>query len=184
MIGCMADGRGEITTRELNREEVISAPTASPRAGEHVRTAVYALGNWWKAMWVRAAVLAVLWLAGLSLLHVPLAPLWALVAAAMTFVPHIGGVLSVLGPVFSILLSGHDMAGLAYVLGLYAAMVIIDQLLLQPLLMKRVTRVPIWASVLLPIALGLIIPFWGVLLAPPLLAIIYAFRKPKAQAVS
>ena len=28
------------------------------------------------------------------------------------------------------------------------------------------------------IVLGIIIPFWGVLLAPPLLAVIFAFRKP------
>jgi predicted PurR-regulated permease PerM len=41
-------------------------------------------------------------------------------------------------------------------------------------------RVPIWASILVPIALGIIIPFWGILLAPPLLAIFYAFRKPKS----
>jgi hypothetical protein len=41
--------------------------------------------------------------------------------------------------------------------------------------------VPIWASIFGPIVLGIIIPFWGVLLAPPLLAIIFAFRKPRAQ---
>jgi predicted PurR-regulated permease PerM len=32
-----------------------------------------------------------------------------------------------------------------------------------------------------PIVLGIVIPFWGVLLAPPLLAIVYAFRKPKRR---
>jgi predicted PurR-regulated permease PerM len=55
--------------------------------------------------------------------------------------------------------------------------VIIDQLLIQPIVMKKVTRVPIWASLLVPIVLGIIIPFWGVLLAPPLLAVLYAFRR-------
>jgi len=44
--------------------------------------------------------------------------------------------------------------------------------------------VPIWASILVPIVLGIVIPFWGVLLAPPLLAIVYAFRKPKTSRVS
>jgi hypothetical protein len=29
--------------------------------------------------------------------------------------------------------------------------------------------VPIWASIFVPIILGIVIPFWGVLLAPPLL---------------
>ncbi len=59
--------------------------------------------------------------------------------------------------------------------------VVIDQLVLQPMLMKRSARVPIWASILAPIVLGIVIPFWGVLLAPPLLAVIYAFRKPKVN---
>jgi len=27
--------------------------------------------------------------------------------------------------------------------------------------------------------LGIVIPFWGILLAPPLLAIVYAFRRPR-----
>jgi len=43
-----------------------------------------------------------------------------------------------------------------------------------------VLAVHIWASIFVPIILGIVIPFWGVLLAPPLLAIVYAFRKPKA----
>jgi hypothetical protein len=30
--------------------------------------------------------------------------------------------------------------------------------------------------------LGIIIPFWGVLLAPPLLAIVFAFRNRKVPA--
>jgi predicted PurR-regulated permease PerM len=50
--------------------------------------------------------------------------------------------------------------------------------------MKKTTRVPIWASILVPIVLGIVIPFWGVLLAPPLLAILYAFRRPKTKRAS
>jgi predicted PurR-regulated permease PerM len=29
--------------------------------------------------------------------------------------------------------------------------------------------------------LGIVIPFWGILLAPPLLAVVYAFRRPRPQ---
>ena len=79
-------------------------------------------------------------------------------------------------PVLAVLFSGHDMYRLGLVLGLYALIVVIDQLVLQPLILKRVTRIPIWASILVPIAMGIIIPFWGVLLAPPLLAVVYAFK--------
>jgi predicted PurR-regulated permease PerM len=62
------------------------------------------------------------------------------------------------------------------VLGLYALIAVLDGLLLQPYIMRRTSRVPIWASVLAPIALGIIWPFWGVLVAPPLLAIVFAYR--------
>jgi predicted PurR-regulated permease PerM len=76
--------------------------------------------------------------------------------------------------------SQGSMYRLCMLLGMYAAIVVIDQLMIQPMVMKRVTRVPIWASILAPIVLGIVIPFWGILLAPPLLAIIYAFRRPAA----
>jgi len=168
----MKDDRGD-------RELISSRPTRLRSTGRVARTAGKALVNWWRAVTIEAVCVAVLWWLGLWIIHVPFAPFWALVAGLMAFIPHFGGVLSVLGPVFSVLLSGHDMLRLAWVLGLYAVIVVIDQLALQPWLMKRTTRVPIWATLLVPIVLGIVIPFWGVLLAPPLLAVIYAFRKPK-----
>ncbi|MDX6464429.1 MAG: hypothetical protein QOE55_8126 [Acidobacteriaceae bacterium] len=145
----------------------------------HLRTAGTALVNWWRAVTIEGLCVAVLWLIGLLLLHVPLAPVWALVAGLMTLVPNFGGIIALLGPAFSILVSQPSMYRLCILLGLYAVIVVIDQLLLQPLIMKRVTRVPVWASILAPIVLGIVIPFWGILLAPPLLAIVYAFRRPR-----
>jgi predicted PurR-regulated permease PerM len=145
----------------------------------HLRTAGSALVNWWRAVTIEGLCVGLLWLLGLLLLHVPLAPIWALVAALMTLVPNFGGVIALLGPAFSILVSQPSMYRLCILLGMYAAIVVIDQLLLQPLIMKRVTRVPVWASILAPIVLGIVIPFWGILLAPPLLAVVYAFRRPR-----
>ena len=135
--------------------------------------------NWWRAVSIEALCVGGMWWIGLWLLHVPLAPMWALLGGLMAFIPNFGGVIALIGPVFSILISGRDMERLGFVLGLYAVIVVVDQLVIQPALMKRTARVPIWASILAPIVLGIVIPFWGVLLAPPLLAVIYAFRKPK-----
>jgi predicted PurR-regulated permease PerM len=144
-----------------------------------MRTAGSALANWWRAVSLEALCVGVLWLVGLLLLHVPLAPLWALIGGLMTFIPHIGGMIALIGPALSIAVSAHDMDRLFLLLGLYALIVVIDQLLLQPWLLKRTSKVPFWASILAPIVLGILIPFWGVLLAPPLLALIYAFRRPR-----
>jgi predicted PurR-regulated permease PerM len=151
----------------------------SGKGALHLRTAGSALVNWWRAVTIEGLCVAVLWLIGLLLLKVPLAPVWALIAGLMTLVPNIGGVIALLGPAFAILVSQPDMYRLCFLLGMYAVIVVIDQLMLQPLIMKRVTRVPVWASILVPILLGIIIPFWGILLAPPLLAVVYAFRRPR-----
>jgi predicted PurR-regulated permease PerM len=91
-----------------------------------IRTAGSALANWWRAVSLEALCVAVLWLIGLLLLRVPLAPLWALIGGLMTFIPHFGGVITLIGPVFSILVSSHDMDRLFLLLGLYALIVIID----------------------------------------------------------
>jgi len=147
----------------------------------NLRTAGTALANWWRAVTLEGRCVGLLWLIGLLLLHVPLAAVWALIGGLMTLVPNFGGVIALCGPVFAVLVTGKDMYRLGLVLGLYALIVVIDQLLLQPMLMKRVARVPVWASIIVPIVLGIIIPFWGILLAPPLLAVFYAFRKPKAE---
>jgi predicted PurR-regulated permease PerM len=156
------------------------ANLAAQSAG-HLRTAGKALLNWWRAVTIQGLCVGVLWLIGLLLLHVPLAPVWALIAGLMTLVPNFGGMIALLGPAFSILVSQPDMYRLCFLLGMYAVIVVIDQLMLQPLIMKRVTRVPVWASILAPIVLGIVIPFWGILLAPPLLAIVYAFRRPRPR---
>jgi predicted PurR-regulated permease PerM len=135
----------------------------------HSRTAGKALLGWWKAVIIEGLCVGAIWLIGLLLLRVPFAPLWAMIA--------------VIFPVLAVALSGHDEYRLGLVLGLYALIVVVDQLLLQPWLFRRITRVPVWASIVVPILLGILIPFWGVLLAPPLLAVVYAFRKPKPRPV-
>ena len=69
---------------------------------------------------------------------------------------------------------------LVYVMILYAGIAVLDGLVLQPYLMRRTAKVPLWASILTPIVLGLIVPFWGVILAAPLLAVVYAYRFRRA----
>jgi predicted PurR-regulated permease PerM len=136
--------------------------------------------DWWRAITLDALLVGALWWMGLTLLHVPLAPLWALLGGVAQLVPHVGGMLALIGPTLSLLFARRSWEDFGLLLCLYAGVVFVDQLLLQPWLMKRTARVPIWASILGPIVLGILIPFWGVLLAPPLLAVVFAFRRPKA----
>jgi len=145
-------------------------------AKDHLRTTGSALKNWALAQVQDSIAVGLLWLVGLWIIKVPWAPLWALLAAVLQIVPYFGPILGMLGPVIAAFIHWTDWEHPVAVLGLYAIIVVTDGFLLQPYLMRRVTKVPIWASILVPIAFGFIFPFWGVLLAPPLLAIVYAYR--------
>jgi predicted PurR-regulated permease PerM len=143
---------------------------------DHLRTAGGALKNWAVAQLQDSVLVGVLWLAGLYVLHVPWAPLWALVAALLQIVPHLGPILGMIGPVLAATLRFRDWEHPLGVLILYTIIVVIDGLLLQPLIMRRTAKVPLWASILVPIVLGVLWPFWGVLVAAPLLAVAYAYK--------
>lgn len=144
--------------------------------GDHLRTTGGALKNWAVAQLQDSVAVGVLWLAGLYILHVPLAPMWAAIAAVLQIVPHLGPILGLLGPVLAAAIKWMDWEHPLGVLVLYAIIALLDGLLLQPYIMRRTAKVPVWASVLAPIVLGVLWPFWGVLVAAPLLAVFYAYR--------
>jgi len=150
-------------------------------AGKYIRITGSALKNWAVAQMQDSIAVALLWLVGLWVFNVPWAPLWSVLAAALQIVPHLGPVLSLVGPALAALLHWHDWQHPLYVLILYALIVVVDGLLLQPYIMRRVAKVPMWASILVPVILGFAIPFWGFILAPPLLAVIYAYRAKSAS---
>ncbi len=134
-----------------------------------------ALKRWFIAQCYNSLAIGALWWAGLWYLHVPFAPFWAILAAGLQFIPHFGPVLAFFGPAIAALIS-DGFEGLLYVLILYGVVVVVDGLVLQPLIMRRTARVPIWASLIVPILLSLVFGFWGLLLAAPLLAVVFAYR--------
>ena len=147
----------------------------------HFELTFEALKRWFLAQCYDAAIVALLWLAALWALHVPWPPLWALLGGLFQFVPHFGPVLTLIGPAMALLVSRAPWERWLGLLIAYGVIAVVDGLILQPYLMRRQNRVPIWASILTPLALGLLIPFWGVLLAPPLLAVIYAYARRRQE---
>jgi predicted PurR-regulated permease PerM len=141
----------------------------------HVQITGGALRNWLVAQSCDSVCVGLLWWVGLSYLHVTWASFWAVLAGLLQFIPHFGPPLTLLGPMLAALIGG-GLESFLWVLALYGAIIVIDGLLLQPLIMRRTARVPIWASLFVPILLGMMLGFWGVLLAAPLLAIIFAYR--------
>jgi len=141
----------------------------------HINITGGALRQWFIAQCYDSAAVGALWWFGLDYLHVPWAPFWAILAALLQFIPHFGPTLAVMGPALVALFAGGFERSL-YVIILYGGIVVLDGLLLQPAIMRRTARVPIWASLIVPLLLALVFGFWGLLLAAPLLAVIFAYR--------
>lgn len=153
---------------------------------EHIKTAGGALKRWFIGTLQDAAAVAALWLVGLLIVGVPWAPLWAVLGGLFQFVPNFGPVLALIGPAMALLFSeifGQQFDGMKYIylLIVFAVIAVAEGVFIGPYFQRRQNRVPIWASIVTPIVLGIAIPFWGVLLAPPLLAIVYAFRSKSAK---
>ena len=144
--------------------------------GDHLRLTGGALKNWALAQSQDSLAVGILWWIGLHFLHVPFAALWAILAAILQIIPHRGPILGLIGPVLTATIAWRDWKHPVGVLILYALIVVIDGLLLQPYIMRGTAKVPIWASILVPIVLGIVWPFWGVLVAAPLLAVVYAYK--------
>src|SRR5215471_2037709 len=119
----------------------------------HVSITGGALKRWFVAQCYDSLAVGALWWVGLWYRHVPFAPFWAFLAAAFQFIPQFGGVLAFFGPALAGLI-GDGFEGLLGVLILYAVVVVVDGLVLQPIIMRRTARVPIWASLIVPIVLG------------------------------
>ena len=151
---------------------------------DHLHITGSALKNWAVAQVQDSLAVGALWLIGLYVLHVPLAPIWALIAAVLQVVPHFGPVLGLLGPILTATIHWQDWEHPLGVLVLYALIAVLDGLLLQPYIMKRTAKVPVWASIFAPIVLGVLWPFWGVLLAAPLLAVLYAYSARRQKKLS
>ena len=157
--------------------------------GSHLKIAGGAVWGWLVAQFLDSLTVGVLWFVGLLLVKMswPVALFWAVVGAVCQFIPHFGPVLGLIGPGITaaakVTSNWEHYEQLLYVLILYAVIMILDGLVLQPYFLRRQTKVPMWASILTPIILGFVVPLWGVLLAPPLLAVVYAYksRREKSQ---
>jgi len=150
---------------------------------QHARLTGSALKRWFLAQTYDAAAVAGLWFVGLLILGFGVfgAAVVAVLAFVLQYIPHFGPVLTVaIAGIAGLIGGGLDR--FLFVLTLYAVVVVIDGLVLQPVIMKRTARVPVWASILAPLVLGFFFSFWGVLLAAPILAIVYAYRSHQHSA--
>jgi len=132
----------------------------------------------WPSPVADSLAVGILWLIGLWIIRVPWAPLWAVLARGQMFSPCPDSWIA--WPMLASLRCAARLAASALLLILYAVIVVIDGLVLQPYIMRRVARVPMWASDSCPWTPDLVIPFW-ILLAPAAASGVYAYKARRAE---
>ena len=100
---------------------------------DHFELTSDALKRWFVAQCYDVIIVGLLWLAALWYLHVPLAPLWAVLGGLLQFVPNFGPVLALLAPTLALLISRAGWQRFVGLLIAYAVIAILDGLLLAAL---------------------------------------------------
>ncbi len=120
-------------------------------------------------------IIGVLTIAGLWLLHMPLALTLGVFAAVMTFVPNIGPLVSVVPAALVALQDGWVQLG--YVVALYAVIQTVESYLITPMIQRKAIAMPPALILSSQIIMGVVQGILGILLATPLTAVIIVLVK-------
>jgi predicted PurR-regulated permease PerM len=127
----------------------------------------HGLRRWLLGVFVSMLAVGIVTGIGLTLLHVPLAGLLAIIATLLTFIPYIGTIISMI-PALLIALLVSPITVL-YVLVLYLLAHALEGYLVTPLVQSRTVRLAPGWLILSELVGGLAAGIFGVLIAAPLL---------------
>src|SRR6185437_13341533 len=123
--------------RQRARQQLLRVPSMSSVVYitmdwlSHARTTGSALKSWFIAQCQDSLAVALLWLIGLWIIGIPWFPVWAILAGLLQFIPNFGVMLSVIVPALLGAFSSDSMR-FFYVLILFAVIMVVDGLFLQP----------------------------------------------------
>jgi predicted PurR-regulated permease PerM len=144
-------------------------PVARRHRADEVLFEVTSVLRWWLIGKILSMVLVgLLTTLGLWWLGVPLALSFGLLAAALTFIPNFGPVLSVVPP--ALLALADDPTRAAYVVALYLAIQTVESYAVTPLIQRRTVSMPPALTIMSQIVLGVLVGGIGVAVATPLTA--------------
>ena len=144
-------------------------PVAGRQRLDAVLLEVTSVLRWWLIGKILSmALVGVLTTVGLWWLDVPLALTFGLLAAALTFIPNFGPVISVVPP--AILALAEEPTRALYVGGVYLAIQVVESYAVTPLIQRRTVSMPPALTITSQIVLGLLVGGIGVAVATPLTA--------------
>jgi predicted PurR-regulated permease PerM len=144
-------------------------PVARRTRADEVLFEVTSVLRWWLIGKIASmALVGVLTTVGLWWLDVPLALTFGLLAAALTFIPNFGPVLSVVPPALLALVDDPTRA--VYVVVLYLAIQTVESYAVTPLIQRRTVSMPPALTITSQVVLGVLVGPIGVAVATPLTA--------------
>lgn len=145
------------------------------RAREVLQAVGQTLWWWLLGRGVSMIVVGLLTATGLTLLGVPLALTFGLLAAALTFVPYLGPLLSAVPPTLLALTQQPRQA--LYVVLLYLGIQGVESYLVTPLVQERTVSLPPAFILTAQLFMGVLLGGMGIVLAVPLFAVVLVLVK-------
>jgi len=144
-------------------------PRMRVRAAEVSEKAVGTLRRFILGTFGSAAIIGVGSAVGLAILGVPLPMMMGLIAGALTFIPNIGPMLSVVPPALLALMQSPTLA--LWVLLLYGVLQFLEGSVITPMIQRHAVKLPPATLVLAQVLLGVLAGPLGIALAAPLTAL-------------
>lgn len=141
-----------------------------PRAQAIGGECVHALQRWLLGKLVSMTVIGLATWAGLWALGVPLALVLAVLAGALAFIPNFGPIMAAAPAILLGLTDGWQTA--LWVAGLYAAVQIVDNTAITPLIQRKAVSLPPAATIVAQTVMGGLIGPLGLIVATPLTAVV------------
>lgn len=177
----MLGGREHLTASVKNLLSLFFKPRTLAAIGDYGYRSIRIFGNYFYGALVDALCVGVVVSIGLALFRIPYAVLLGMVLGLMNIIPYFGAIIGGAGIALVTLLTTNIYT----TIGVIVFVVIVQQLdanILQPRVVgNSVGLRPIY--VLLSITLfGGLFKFWGILLAPPLMAMVQMFVRDATKA--
>lgn len=125
--------------------------------------------RWFLGQLVSMVLIGVLFTVSLAVIGVPYALLLGILSGLLAFVPYVGPLVSVVPPIFLVLVSSEPLDAL-WVIAAYVVIQAIEGNLVQPIVMSRAVELHPAVVVFALLVMGTLFGLVGVLLAVPLVA--------------
>jgi predicted PurR-regulated permease PerM len=146
-----------------------------PRIGEVIGEISETLRWWLVGKFVSMLIIGILTTIGLSLLGIPLALTFGIIAGLLAFIPNFGPIIAVT-PAALLGLAESPVTAL-YVLALYLGIQMVESYLITPMINRETVSLPPVLTIFFQMFLGVLVGGLGLILATPLLAAIVVIVK-------